>query len=246
MRTSDTLDAVVILQNVLTDRATGGEPDPQVYAELRRELMEDSSVRALLPSFVKRSLNLNHFWNFIQPKFDTYAQRRKYLQESFEPLLKLLEAGVTSPADELVSETLSILNAEHVEEIWRRALQPRSSDPEGAVTLATTLLESVCKLILDETGITYDRADLPKAYHLVVHQLNLAPSQYSEKLFRTILGNCQAVVGGLAATRNAHGDAHGKGKTGYQLAPRHAELAVNLAGAVAMFIVRTWEEREVE
>ena len=136
-----------------------------------------------------------------------------------------------------------MLDAEHVDEIWRKALERRSSDPEGAVTIARTLLESICKLMLDEMGIAYGKDDLPKLYYLVAEQLELAPGKQSEELFKAILGNCQSVVGGLAAVRNLHSDAHGKGRGGYKLASRHAELAVNLAGAMAMFLVQTWREK---
>lgn len=110
------------------------------------------------------------------------------------------------------------------------------------MTAARPLLESVCKTILDEMEIDYeDKTDLPKLYHQTADELNLAPGQYSEELFRKILGNCQSVVGTLGAIRNAHSDAHGDGKASYKSASRHAELAVNLAGSMAMFLVRTWE-----
>ena len=43
--------------------------------------------------------------------------------------------------------------------------------------------------------------------------------------------------------RNKLGDAHGKGKKAVKPAARHAALAVNLAGAMAMFLVETWSSR---
>jgi hypothetical protein len=51
------------------------------------------------------------------------------------------------------------------------------------------------------------------------------------------------VVEGLGALRNKLRDAHGKGKKAARPSPRHAELAVNLAGAMATFIVSTREGR---
>ena len=36
---------------------------------------------------------------------------------------------------------------------------------------------------------------------------------------------------------------HGKSKVGVKPAPRHAELAVNLAGALAVYLLATWEAR---
>jgi hypothetical protein len=69
----------------------------------------------------------------------------------------------------------------------------------------------------------------------------LAPHQHQEKLFKTMLGNCQSVVNSLGALRNKIGDAHGSGRRSIKPKPRHAELAVNLAGAMAeawVFVAR--------
>ena len=53
----------------------------------------------------------------------------------------------------------------------------------------------------------------------------------------------QVIVNNLAGIRNKLGDSHGKGKGGVKPGPRHAELAVNLAGSVAMFLISTWNAR---
>ena len=114
----------------------------------------------------------------------------------------------------------------YVQECWRKALERRAMDPEGAITAARSLLESVCKHILDETG---SRTKTPKNFRnctcLVAGQLNLSPSQHAKQVFKQILGSCQSVVEGLGALRNRLSDAHGKGKAGVRPAPRHAELA---------------------
>lgn len=148
-----------------------------------------------------------------------------------------------SPVDQAVAEALSTVDSEHVRIAWKKAMDRRESDPEGAITAARTLLESVCKFILDENGIPYnDKDDLPKLYATGARELNLAPSQHPEQVFRQILGGCHAVVEGLSALRNRLGDAHGKGKAVPRPDSRYAELAVNLAGAIATFIVETWSE----
>lgn len=37
------------------------------------------------------------------------------------------------------------------------------------------------------------------------------------------------------------GDAHGRGADAVRVEPRYARLAVNLSGAMATFLVETWE-----
>ena len=119
-------------------------------------------------------------------------------------------------------------------------------DPEGAITAARTLLETVCKHILDEKGIEYkgNKVDLPELYHLVSIELSLSPNLYTEDVFKQILGGCSVIVNGLSTLRNRLGDAHGQGKKSARPAARHAELAVNLAGSVALFLVDTWENQK--
>jgi len=139
---------------------------------------------------------------------------------------------------------LNKVDSPHVAAAWQKALDRRLTDPTGAITSARSLIETVCKHILDEEGVKYsDKDELPKIYASTAKSLNLAPSQHSEDVFKKILGGCHSVVEGLGALRNRHGDSHGTGKKGVKPAPRHAELAVNLAGTMATFLLATWESQ---
>ncbi len=163
------------------------------------------------------------------------------------PVYRVRETSATGvqPADELISETLRSFDESGVHHAWQKALDRRVTDPEGAITAAKTLLETVCKHIIDNAGGTYgDNDDLPKLYATAAEHLNLAPSQHTETIFKSILGNCQSVVGNLAGLRNRLGDAHGQGRLQVKPLPRHAQLAVNLAGSMAMFLISTWMERK--
>lgn len=94
-------------------------------------------------------------------------------------------------------------------------------------------------------NVQYDDAvDLPKLYKETAKVLNLAPSQHTEEVFKQILGGCTAVIEGLGTLRNRLSDAHGKGKVGVKPASRHAELAVNLSGSLASYLLATWETRK--
>jgi hypothetical protein len=147
-----------------------------------------------------------------------------------------------SQVEQEITERLKVVDSEHVREAWKKALERKNQDPDGAITAARTLLEAVSKHVLDKAGGTYtDSMDLPNLYHQAVQALSLAPSQQTDEVLKRVLGNCQAVVGGVAAMRNRLGDAHGKGLSGEKPSALHAELAVNLAGAVSMFLVGAWE-----
>ena len=113
-----------------------------------------------------------------------------------------------------------------------------AADFEGAITNARTLLESMCKYILDDMNELYDeKADLPELYRQSAKVLNMHPSQHAEKSFKQILSGCFSIVQGLAAIRNELSDAHGKSRTRhYKSDERHAMFAVGVAKSLADFM----------
>jgi hypothetical protein len=237
---ADLYETAERLQNICVARATGGCDDSE-YEALRQQLRQNARTKTLLPRFINACRDSSQFWQFIKRKFPTYAERREYIWTEFQSLLDSLECSDRTPSDNAVDDVLPDLNSDYVHEIWRRALERRTTNADGAITLARTLLESVCKHILDKSGRAYpDNCDLPKLYRMTSECLSLAPSQHTEQVFKQILGGCTSVVEGLGSLRNRVGDAHGQGIRNVRPAARHAELAVNLAGTMAMFLVSTW------
>jgi hypothetical protein len=232
------------LQNMMVAIATGGSEKEPEFSRARLALINESSIEAFVPRFVKTCRSIQQFWGYIKQQSDKYEGRRQYIYTAFAPLLDHLEGKTKAPADQLVSDVFEKFDAEHVAAAWRKSLERRTNDPEGAITSARTLLESMCKHILDEEGVIYDdKDDLPKLYRKTAERLNIAPSQHTEDVFKQILGGCTAAVEGLGTLRNRLSDAHGKGRIAAKPKPRHAELAVNLSGALAMFVLSTWEDR---
>ena len=166
---------------------------------------------------------------------------------SGSPFYGVRPAPIGSPADESISRTLAAFDPTQVHARWTIAMERRTSEPAGAITLARTLLEDVCKWILDQAGETWQETDdLPVLYRKLAKVLKLAPDAHTEQVFKQILGSCQSVVESLGALRNKLSDAHSSGPKRARPQARHAELAVNLAGAMATFLVATWEARQSE
>lgn len=241
------LNKALLLRGLLIDFATGNEAEVESYAPLRSNLLSDRSTRELLPAFVVNCRDLKQFWHFIKSQFDHYAERRTFIYEEFQPLISKLELDQlekSTPHFDLVATNLENLDSAHINELWTKAIERCVEDPEGAITAARSLLESVCKSILEDLGIGIDEKwDLPKLYNKVAEQLNLGPSQHTEEVFRQILGGCKSVVEGLGGLRNKLGDAHGKGKAPVRPSKRHAELATNLSGSMVAFLIATWKTK---
>jgi hypothetical protein len=164
---------------------------------------------------------------------------------SGSPIYTIAAHAIGSPADAAISAALARFEPEQIYGRWTAALDRRSTDSAGAITLARTLLEDVCRWLLDELDEEHaDQDDLPSLYRKLAKALKLAPDDHSEQVFKQILGSCQQVVEQLGALRSKLGDAHGGGPRRAKPAARHAELAVNLAGSMAAFLLATWEARK--
>lgn len=230
------------LQSQLISVATGGPALPYEYQELRRFFVESPLYSNIIPSFVKTNRNTDQFWQFIKYKFGTYAERRQYIWDEFQELMDYLEGKNKAPADEDISDVLRRFDEDGVHTVWMKALERRHTDPDGAITSARTLLETVCKHILDDMDVPYNNKniEMSELYKILSKELNLSADQHTESIFKQILGGCSAIVNGLGTLRNKLGDAHGKNRSSVKPSPRHAELAVNLSGSMALFLISSW------
>lgn len=229
------------LVHLLIDQATGSTPTENDFTDLRSYFVNHPDWSPILPRWFASKRSLNQFWNYIKNKYSTYAERRTYLWSEFDPLLSRLETGTASPAENDIESGLKAFSSEEVNRAWRRMVNRITNDPEGAITASRNLLETVLKHILDSRFIHYDhdRIELPDLYKMVQSELGLAPEQHQEQIFKQILGGCSGVINGLGAMRNKLGDAHGTGIKRVRPLPRHARLAVNLAGSMALFLTET-------
>jgi len=88
-------EKVSYLASLVIAHATGEDASDEEFSKLRHELLSNKNLQTLLPNWLKVHRNLGSFWGFIQPKFGTYADRRKFIAEEFSPALSLLEFGHT-------------------------------------------------------------------------------------------------------------------------------------------------------
>lgn len=235
-----------MMEGILIACATGGSSDNHIYQFLRRQFMAEPTLKDLLPQFVRTYRNLDAFWPFIRDEAPSYAERRQIIRVAFTQLMDYIEGHNGMPSDKVVSDALETFDPEGVRALWAKAIERRTTDPEGAITLARTILERVTKRILDESAEPYsDKDDLPKLYGRTARLLNLAPSQHTEEPIKAILGGATTLVNGIGTLRNRLSDSHGRGgKLPVKPSARHASLAVNTAGALATFLVETHLKRQ--
>lgn len=132
-----------------------------------------------------------------------------------------------------------------IENEFDRATQNTEVDPREAVSAASNILESVCKVYIDDTGLTKPaKQDLQSVWSVVRKDLGLDPSLLEDDDLKAILSGIISVVHGIGALRTHASTAHGSGRKSYRLEPRHARLAVHAAHTLTLFILESWENKE--
>lgn len=244
----DLFECALFLRNNIIGLTTHGGSEA-AYKLARKRLMEDQASRRLLPKFVRFSndaASVQSALLSVASGSGSWAIRRGHVTNAFIPLLTFLESG-GGAADFTITDGLDVYDAPAVQAFWAKALERRTTDPDGAVTAASTLLEEVCKHIIEDSGAEWGtKWNMPKLYSEAARVLRLAPSQHQEEVFKTILGNCQSIVQSIGSLRNKGGDAHAGGRSRVPFKPRHAALTVNLAGSMALFLIDTWQARVEE
>ncbi|KZX10288.1 abortive infection family protein [Methanobrevibacter curvatus] len=234
-------------QSLLIGIATGDSDsynDDEGYEKLRKEILSFSEINELLPYFVKNKRSPKQFWDFIKPKYPSYAERRNFINESFEKVLEYAESLPYTRKKDFDDGIRTKIDKfdEYIVSEWDKALERKNTDPDGAITMSRTLVETTCKFILDNLGEEHKSShDLPKLYKLTANKLNLSPTQHSEQILKQILGGCTSIVVGVGALRNELGDSHGKSTSQPKPSSIYAELAVNLAGTMTTFLLESYE-----
>lgn len=142
-----------------------------------------------------------------------------------------------------IKAVAATLNSNTLYEDLRRLESIGDSEPGEAIALAKEIVESCCKLILDDRKVEYsEKAEIPDLLKLLRREIKIMPDGIDEiakganeiKGILTSLGN---IAHSLAPLRNAYGKGHGRGRDFKGLQPRHARLAIGAASTFVDFVL---------
>jgi hypothetical protein len=163
--------------------------------------------------------------------------------------IRLTRRGTVAPVISALSETVAIIDFDTVQCDLDRALASAETDPEDAVTAACSIIESVCRSVLDELNLPLPvQLDVQGLYKAIREPLGLAPGKEDVAPeiatdVRSILGGLNAAIQGIGALRTHAGDAHGRGRGFRRLDSRIAHLAIHAASGISLFIIETWQKK---
>ena len=133
----------------------------------------------------------------------------------------------------------------HIEEQVKGIEQAVVGNPGLAFDLAKTLIESTCRVVMDERSVRYSsNDDLPKLFKSATKHLHFLPATASNEgelrksLLRTLSGLSTAIQG-ICELRNQCGFAsHGSGSPRPVMEGVHALLAAEAADTIVGFLHR--------
>ena len=128
---------------------------------------------------------------------------------------------------------------------FNRALSYVDTDPPACITAACAIIESLCKVYIEDEKLQAPSEQTIKPLWKVVQgHLGLDPSQMADDDIKRILSGLTSVIDGIGALRTHTGSAHGRGRRPYKLLSRHARITLNSAHTVAVFLIETWDAKK--
>ena len=160
-----------------------------------------------------------------------------YIQGGF------ISDGSSAPSKSL-QELIKSKDIPSIEAEFFRALENVNSKPREAVSAACNILESIFKVYIADEGLPPPKKqDLQNVWKVVRADLGFETHRVEDDDLKKILSGILSVVDGIGAFRTHASSAHGQGRTGYNIKPRHARLAIHSAHTLALFILETWDEK---
>lgn len=177
------------------------------------------------------------------------AENKKRIEEALtKTKLRYVQGGIVCTSAASPSLSLKDIIKKHdivsINSEFDRALKNIEANPPEAVSAACNILESICKVYIEDEGLEMPKKlDLQPVWSVVRKDLGFDPKSIEDRDLKEILSGMFATVNGVAALRSHASSAHGPGRIRYNLEPRHARLAIHAAHTIAAFIMESWEKK---
>ena len=164
--------------------------------------------------------------------------------------MQLVESGQETVPLIMLGELLASIRFDTAKRDLDRALASSRNDPEDAVTAACSMVEDVCKSILNELGESIPgKKDVQGLYNALKRPLDLSPDRSDidpviAEDVRKVLSGLFTVTAGIGSLRTHGGDAHGRERGSARLDARIARLSIHAASTLALFLIETWQRRK--
>jgi len=171
------------------------------------------------------------------------------LLDAFSAWLNILkmqiEADGISPArSPTFAEMLHARNYAQIKNEFIRAEQNCVSDPPAAIAAASSMVESACKLYIDDHKLTPPTTQTIKPlWSAVAKHLLPDPATVADNDIQRLVSGLSSVVDGLGSLRTHVSSAHGRGRSEPQVGSAETLLAIHSSQALVLFMLQKWRNK---
>lgn len=200
-------------------------------------------VGRIIETYMEESLDADNEWDKI--KLEDRVRIAKTLAQCELQYVKGGKVvGALGAPSRTLEEFIRDRDIGSIDVEFNRALANVEVNPREAVSAASNILESVCKVYIADEGLEMPaKRDLKPVWSIVRKHLGFDPSIVEDQDLQQVLTGMISVVEGIGALRTHASSAHGAGKKSYKLEPRHARLAVHAAHTIALFVLESWKKK---
>lgn len=239
--------------------APGDAPDGNKLIKCQEWLLRcnsDENIDALkvlggvLEEYMERIIDLDDTWGSNEYNLAVQAKRDKINLALAHHGLTYYPGGFIrmvgkSGATKTLEEILKSKDIEAIELEFHRAMENTNSDPPASLTAACAIIESICKLYIEEKGLQAPKdASIKPLWTIVANDLGFDPSRLEDNDLKKILTGLSSIVDGVGALRTHAGSAHGRATLRYKIQPRHARLAVHASHTLVVFLLESWDNKK--
>lgn len=261
------LNLIAILSDMLPDQESHATLDSLfLYAEIQDEIpnvSKPAKVQQVLMNVNKNNPEpLRVLGKILEKYLDSgvlYPANKEKFDDQIEKIQQILadnsllyvkggtiSGSLTTPTKSLES-VIKKLEIPAIDQEFIRALVHVDSSPREAVSAASNILESICKVYIDENKLNMpNKKDLKNLFDVVRKALNINRDTVEDEDLLRIISGIISVVDGIACLRTHTSSAHGAGIKQYNLKPRHARLAIHAAHTIGLYILESWDESRVK
>lgn len=153
--------------------------------------------------------------------------------------------GNLNSSSRTLEQLIKELDVASINQEFDRAINNVESSPREAVSAASNILESICKVYIEQNKLEKpNKQDLKALFTVVRKDLNISTDSIEDEDILKIISGILSTVDGISALRTHASSAHGAGIRTYNLQPRHARLAIHSAHTIALFLLESWSHKK--
>lgn len=226
-------------------------PDVSKPAKVQQVLMNvnksESEPLKVLGKLLEKYLDGGILYPHDQERFNMQIEKiKRILSDNSLLYIKggIVSGSLTTPTKSLES-VIKKLEIPSLDQEFLRALTHVDTSPREAVSAASNILESICKVYISENNLDMPKKkDLKNLFDVVRKSLNIQRDSVEDEDLLRIISGIISVVDGIASLRTHASSAHGAGLKLYNLKPRHARLAIHSAHTIGLYILESWKESQ--